>query len=80
MTLQDRRTQLLEQLQTQRDTRARYQDVLMRITSQIEQMTGAVTMLEQLIAEEGSNHASQVGCTAAVHGDEVRPGETVEER
>jgi len=80
MTLQDRRTQLLEQLQTQRDTRARYQDVLMRITSQIEQMTGAVTMLDQLIAEEGNSHASSEPCAATLHGDEVRPSETLEER
>jgi len=80
MTLAERRTDMLGTLQKLQDTRAKYQTAVVQLTTSIDQLTGAIQMLDQLIAEEGSGDAIGQQGTAALHGDEVRAGAEVEER
>ena len=80
MTFEDRRGQLAERLQQCRAEQIRFQDGLGQLTRQIDQLIGALGLLDQLIAEKGTDHASGLQSAATSDGHEVRPGETSEER
>jgi len=79
MTLAERRAQLLERLQNMQDAQRRMRDSMVQLGSQIDQLSGAIQMLDQLSAEEKDDAIRQQG-TATLHGDEIRAGETGEER
>ena len=78
MTLEERREDLAKKLDAARNTFAKYQEAIGQLRSQMDQLTGAIVLLDQLIMEDG--HAGGEQGAAAVHGHEVRPSETVEER
>jgi hypothetical protein len=80
MTLTERRAQLADRLQEMRNAHARLRDSLAQLGSQIDQLSGAIQMLDQLIAEEGNSHASGEQIATTPDGNEVRAGEGVEER
>ncbi len=80
MTLQERRAQLVERLQEMRNAHVRLRDSMAQLGSQIDQISGAIQMLDQLIAEEGNSDAIGQQSATAPNGNEVRAGATVEER
>ena len=57
MTLADRRAQLADRLQDARSAHQRAQYAVAQLASQIDQLLGAITVLDQLIAEEGETNA-----------------------
>ena len=81
MTLADRRAQLADRLQDARSAHQRAQYAVAQLASQIDQLLGAVTVLDQLIAEEGeANGSGSITGAEEFHGHEVRPSEAIEER
>lgn len=60
MTLAERRTMLIEQWE--------------RTRIALEHIAGALTLIDQLIAEEGTNHASREQSPTTLHGNEIRGG------
>jgi hypothetical protein len=79
MTLTDRRTAMVESLQKLDAAREKYRTAQQQLTSQMDQLTGAIRMLDQLIAEEGNSHAVSEQIATTPDGDEVRAGEAGEE-
>ena len=75
MTLPERRRDLFETLQKLQETQSKYQSAVAQLMQSIHELTGAIRMLDQLIAEEGNGDASQEQGATAVHGNEIRAGE-----
>jgi hypothetical protein len=55
MTLDERRTQLRERLQEARAAHVTHQHAVAQLGSQIDQLIGALSVLDQLIAEQGDH-------------------------
>jgi hypothetical protein len=61
MNLQERREILAKRLEEMTSTREKYRIAFMEVTTKIEQLTGAVSVLDQVISEEGGleeNHGA----------------------
>lgn len=80
MTLQERRDILAKRLDDIRAASEKYRAMATELARQAEQLVGAVSVLDQLIAEtNGDENAIGVESPATLHGDEIRTGEGVKE-
>jgi ParB-like chromosome segregation protein Spo0J len=81
MTLRDRRNELQAALADHTRRLDQLRTAFSEISSRIQQLQGALALMDELLAEEGNGtDASEEQGATALHGNEVRAGEGVKER